>query len=189
MTADFASAATTPETLLADLLAGAAAEAPFILATAIIVWLSLPQLAERFAVIGKLLRPLSKRWREKAAKLDAQRDAVAMEQAKKLAAAAMKEMTPPDVRKMEDRLAHVEDAEDMLRAFVIYDELWHFHDDHNEARRGRKPALRLAFDTFEEKWQKGWRPFDEQGRYTGDYGDDRLPRDDRALNTYQAPDE
>ncbi len=99
-------------------------------------------------------------------------------------------MTPPDVRKMEERLLHIEDVEEMLKAFVIYDELWHFHDDHNEARRGRKPAHRLPFDLFEKKWGTGWRPFDEGGRYTGDPGPEGdMPQDDRALNQYRNPDD
>jgi hypothetical protein len=171
-------------------LTGLLDQAPLLGATAIIVWLSLPQLAERFVIIGKLLKPLSRRWREKAARLAAQQDAAALQKARELAALAMREMTPPDVVKMEERLMRVEDAEDMLRAFVIYDELWHFHDDHNEARRGRKPAHRMAFDTFEEKWKAGWRPFDERGQYTGDLGaGGDLPQDDRSLNQYRDPDE
>lgn len=166
-----------------ELVAGIVDQAPLLAATAAIIWLSLPQLAERFVIIGKVLSPLSRRWREKAARLAAQQDEAAMKKARELAAAAMKEMTPPDVRKLEDRLIRVEDAEDLLKAFVIYDELWHFHDDHNEARRGRTPAHRMSFDTFEERWQQGWRPFDERGRYTGGDGlDADLPSDDRDLN-------
>lgn len=169
-----------------ELLTGAVDQAPLLVAGAVIVWLSLPQLAERFEILGKLLSPLSRRWREKAEKLRKQQDEAALKKARELAAAAMKEMTPPDVRKLEERLLRVEDAEDMLKAFVIYDELWHFHDDHNEARRGRKPAHRMSFDAFELKWKRGWRPFDEEGQYTGDYGAEELPQDDRQLNQYRA---
>lgn len=149
-------------------LTGFLDQAPFITALAIILWLSLPQLAERFAIIGKLLRPLSRRWREKSERLEAQRHEVAMIEARKLAVAAMQEMTPPDVRKLLDRLNRVEDAEELLRAFVIYDELWHFKDDHNEARQGRIPAHRITFDLFEQKWHQGWRPFDDDGRLVDD---------------------
>lgn len=167
-------------TSLDKLLADAVDQAPLLAAIAAIVWLSLPQLAERFTIIGKVLSPLSRRWREKAERLAAQQDEAALKKARELAAAAMKEMTPPDVRKLEDRLIRVEDAEDLLKAFVIYDELWHFHDDHNEARRGRTPAHRMSFDTFEERWKQGWRPFDAQGHYTGGDGlDNDLPSDDR----------
>lgn len=153
---------------LDKVLSGLVDQTPFIIASAIVLWLSLPQLAERFEIIGKLLRPLSKRWREKAERLDKERHEVAMVEARKLAQAAMQEMTPPDVRKVLDRLNRVEDAEDMLRAFVIYDELWHFKDDHNEARQGRTPAHRISFDTFEKKWQRGWRPFDDAGHLVDD---------------------
>jgi hypothetical protein len=148
---------------------------PLIAVLAIVAWLSLPQLAERFAIIGKLSRPLSRRWREKAERLETQRKATVIEEARRLAAAAMKEMTPPDVAEMErrmqrldKRLETVQDAEDMLRAFVIYDELWHFRDDHDEARRGHRPVTRMAFDTFEAKWQDGWRPFDDNGKLVDD---------------------
>lgn len=167
---------------LEDFLVGLIDQMPLIAAIIIIVWLALPQLAERFVIVGKAVRPLSRRWREKAARLEAQRRAVALEEAKKLAVAAMKEMTPPDVRRIQERLGRVEDAEDMLRAFVIYDELWHFRDDHNEARRGRRPAHRMPFDTFEEKWKAGWRPFDGDGRFTGDDAGDvsSLPDGDRG---------
>lgn len=149
-------------------LSGLLENVPLFAATLIIVWLSLPQLAERFTLIGKLLKPLSRRWREKADRLEKQRREMAMAEAKKLAVAAMREMTPPDVKKIQERLERVEDDEDMLRSFVIYDELWHFHDDHNEARRGRTPAQRLPFDTFEDKWRAGWRPFDGAGRLVDD---------------------
>lgn len=123
---------------------------------------------QRFAIIGKLLRPLSRRWRDKAERLEAARHEAAMVEARKLAVAAMQEMTPPDVRKLTDRLIRVEDAEELLRAFVIYDELWHFKDDHNEARQGRIPAHRITFDLFEQKWHQGWRPFDDDGRLVDD---------------------
>ncbi len=170
------------------LLAGLVDQAPLVGTVAMVIWLSLPQLAERFEIIGKALKPLSKRWRDKADRLAKQQEEAATRKAEELAAAAMKRMTPPDALKMEQRLVRVEDAEDMLRAFVIYDELWHFRDDHNEARRGRKPAHRMSFDTFEEQWQSGWRPFDERGKYTGDTGaDGELPNDDRQLNAYREP--
>lgn len=156
-------------------LTGITENSPLLVAIAIIVWLSLPQLAERFAIIGKLLKPLSKRWREKAARLESERRQVALEEAKKLAAAAMAEMTPPDVSRMEARLKKldeqldiVQDGENLLRAYVIYDELWHFHDDRNAARRGRPPTDRLTFDSFETKWRGGWRPFDHDGRLVDD---------------------
>lgn len=155
-------------TTLDKALTGVLEQAPFIIALAIICWLSLPQLAERFAIIGKLLRPLSRRWRDKAERLEAARHEAAMVEARKLAVAAMQEMTPPDVRKLTDRLIRVEDAEELLRAFVIYDELWHFKDDHNEARQGRIPAHRITFDLFEQKWHQGWRPFDDDGRLVDD---------------------
>lgn len=170
---------------------------PIIGSALIIIWLSLPQLAERFVVIGKMVAPLSRRWRDKAERIEAARREGVLVEAKRLAAIAMQEMTPPDVVEMARRLARfaetlesVQDAEDLLRAFVIYDELWHFHDDHNEARRGRPPAHRMSFDAFEAKWKEGWRPFDERGKYTGDAGPEGdLPNDDRALNQYRAPDD
>jgi hypothetical protein len=160
---------------LDKLVLGIIDQVPLLVAIVIIVWLSLPQLAERFETISKLLRPLSRRWREKAERLDAERRQVALDEAKKLAAAAIKEMTPPDVTEMERRMARislqlrtVEDAEDCLRAYVIFDELWHFKDDHNEARSGRVPQIRMAFDLFELKWKAGWRPFDEEGKLVDD---------------------
>lgn len=171
-------------------LAKVTENAPFFVLLVVVVWMSLPQLAERFEIIGKLLKPLSVRWREKAERLERQRREAEERRAQEIAAAALKEMTPPDVRKMEERLLHVEDVEEMLKAFVIYDELWHFHDDHNEARRGRKPAHRMPFDRFELRWKAGWRPFDESGRYTGDVGPGGdMPQDDRALNQYRDPDD
>lgn len=168
-----AAAGLTADQLLLDLVDNL----PVIVLLGIIVWLSLPQLAERFAIIGRFIRwtGLSQRWKEKAERLEKQRRDAAMEEARKLAAAAMREMTPPDVRRMEeglrrlgDKLAVVADAEDMLRAYVIYDELWHFHDDLDEARRGRRPAHRMPIEVFETKWKSGWRPFDDDGRLVDD---------------------
>lgn len=150
---------------------------PVIVLLGIVVWLSLPQLAERFTIIGRFIRwtGLSKRWKDKAARLEKQRRDAAMEEARKLAAAAMREMTPPDVRRMEEGLRRLgdkfdvlEDSEAMLRAYVIYDELWHFHDDLDEARRGRRPAHRMPIEAFEQKWKSGWRPFDDAGRLVDD---------------------
>lgn len=158
-----------------DLLNATLDEAPFFVAVAIIVWLSAPQLAERFTLIGKLLRPLSKRWQEKSAQLEAQRRTETISELRTLALEVIKEIAPPDVKRMEDRMAglgkrldRAEDAEELLRAFVIYDELWHFNDDANEARHGRRPQVRMTFDVFEEKWREGWRPFDEHGRLVDD---------------------
>lgn len=177
-------------TTLDQLLVSLVENAPFIVLLAVVIWMSLPQLAERFEIVGKLVKPLSRRWREKAERMERQRREAEERRAQEIAAEAMKKITPPDVRKMEQRLLHIEDVEEMLKAYVIYDELWHFHDDHNEARRGRKPAHRLPFDRFEQRWNTGWRPFDEAGRYTGDPGPGGdLPQDDRALNHWEGSDD
>lgn len=48
---------------LEKLLAGLLENSPVIGSTLLIVWLSLPQLAERFEFIAKALRPFSKKWR------------------------------------------------------------------------------------------------------------------------------
>lgn len=161
--------------MLEKLLLDTVQQWPLIVVLLIVVWLSLPQLAERFEMVGKLVRPLSKRWRDKAERLETQRKAAAFEEAKQLAAAAIREMTPPDVAEMErrmarmtERLVFIEDAEDMLRAFIIYDELWHFEDDMNEARHGRRPVTRLTLEVFESKWRGGWRPFDDKGKLVDD---------------------
>ena len=72
-------------------LTGALDEAPFIIATTIILWLSLPQLAERFEIINKILRPLSRRWREKADQLDAQRRSANIKELRELALEVIKD--------------------------------------------------------------------------------------------------
>lgn len=165
-------------------------QAPWFVIVLIVIWLSLPSLAERFAIVGKLVGPLSKKWREKAERLERERRDFALKEARREVQAVMKELTPPDIRRMEQsqnrlaqRLMWVEDSEDMLKAFVTYDELWHFHDDNNEARRGRRPAHRMSFESFETKWKQGWRPFDNRGQYTGDTGSQgELPNDDRETS-------
>lgn len=161
--------------MLDKLLIDLADQAPVIVLVIIVIWLSLPTLAERFTIIGKLLRPLSRRWRQKAAALAEQQKAEALRMARELAKQAMAEMTPPDYAAMQKRLdrydetlERVQDAEALLRAFVIYDELWHFHDDRAQARHGRIPSTRIPFDMFEERWQKGWRPFDDEGHLIAD---------------------
>lgn len=151
-----------------DLLLATADQWPLFAVLAVVLWLSLPQLAERYEIIRKLVGPLSARWKKQAEKRQEQRRAVWMEEGKALVVAAISQMTPRDVKALEQRLERVEDAEDMLRSYVIYDELWHFNDDHNEARHGRRPAHRLAFDVFEEKWKRGWRPFDDDGQLVDD---------------------
>lgn len=153
---------------LNELLEGVVDQWPLLAVLAVVVWLSLPQIAERYEIVRKLVGPLSKRWQEKAEQQASERRAVWMQEGKTLVAAAIKEMTPRDVKRMEERLERVEDAEEMLKQFVIYDELWHFQDDHNEARHGRRPAHRMTFDVFESKWQQGWRPFDDDGKFVDD---------------------
>lgn len=151
-----------------ELLVKLADQAPWIIVLLIVFWLSLPQLAERFTIIAKVFRPFLKRWQERAEALENQRRKDALETAREDVRLVLKELTPPDAAKMEARLSGLEDAEAMLRAYVIYDELWHFHDNLDDVRRGNKPARRLSFETFEGKWMKGWRPFDDNGRFIDD---------------------
>lgn len=153
---------------LNDFLVATADQWPLFAVLAVMAWLSLPQLSERYEIIRKMVGPLSRRWKVRADKQQAQRRAVWMEEGKALVAAAITEVTPKDVLMMEKRLERVEDKEEMFRQFVIYDELWHFNDDHNEARHGRRPAQRISFDTFEDKWKLGWRPFDDDGKLVDD---------------------
>lgn len=157
------------------ILTGVADQAPLFVVVIIVVWLSLPQLAERFDTIAKLAAPLLKRQRAKQEDREKERREAALEQARIDVRMVLQELTPPDQKRVNqliselgEQLDRVQDGENMLRAFVIYDELWHFHDDFNEARQGRKPAKRFSFDTFETKWKKGWRPFDDDGRLVDD---------------------
>ncbi len=150
-------------------------QAPLLVVIVIVVWLSLPQLADRFETIAKLAAPSLKKQQAKQALREKERRRMSLETAREDVKLILKELTPPDVARMEDRqkrlerqLDSVEDAENMLRAYVIYDELWHFHDDHDAARRGETPANRITFDRFEQKWKKGWRPFDDDGRLIDD---------------------
>ncbi|WP_229482252.1 hypothetical protein, partial [Mycolicibacterium mageritense] len=59
---------------LDQVLIAVADNLPVIGLLAINLWLSLPQLAERFTLIGRFIRwtGLSRRWKEKAAKLESQ---------------------------------------------------------------------------------------------------------------------
>ena len=50
--------------MIDKLLATLLENSPVIGSTLLIIWLSLPQLAERFEFISKALRPFSKKWRE-----------------------------------------------------------------------------------------------------------------------------
>lgn len=170
-------AAVTPAAAgtLNDVLEKAADQAPLLVVVVIIVWLSLPQLAERFDVIARLAAPLLRKQQAKVEEREKERRRVALETAREDVRLVLAELTPPDVKRMEDRqkrlerqLDDIEDAENMLRAYVIYDELWHFHDDHDAARKGEVPAQRISFDQFEQKWKKGWRPFDREGRLVDD---------------------
>ncbi len=160
---------------LDKILSEAANQAPLFFVVIIVVWLSLPQLAERFDTIAKLAAPLLKKQRKKQEDREKERREAALEQARRDVRMVLQELTPPDQKRVNElidelgkQLDRVQDGENMLRAFVIYDELWHFHDDINEARQGRKPAKRFSFDTFESKWKQGWRPFDDDGRLVDD---------------------
>lgn len=160
---------------LDELLAKLVDQVPLFVVFLIVVWLSLPQLAERFAIIEKVAGPLLKRQKAKVAQREKERRRASLETARQDVKLILQELTPPDVKRMEERqkrlerqLDDVEDAENMMRAYVIYDELWHFHDDHDAARRGEIPAKRITFDRFEQKWKRGWRPFDDDGRLVDD---------------------
>jgi hypothetical protein len=53
--------------VIEDLLGTLARNSPTIGSTLLILWLSLPQLAERFAIVAKVVAPFSKRARKRAA--------------------------------------------------------------------------------------------------------------------------
>ncbi|MCV7226041.1 hypothetical protein [Mycolicibacterium komossense] len=131
--------------------------APLWVLIAAIIWLKLPDWAERFAIVGRLLEPLSKRWQEKAARNERNRREVMEAEARRLA---------PDYAEMERRLKRmdirlrlVEKSNEVNEAFIRYDADWHFNDE--MAAVGRPecvPAPRISHSQFERQYREGWRP-------------------------------
>lgn len=139
--------------LLTDLLD----QAPLWVLVLAIIWLKLPDWAERFTIVGRLVRPFSKRWRAKAARLARERKEAIDAEAARLA---------PDYAEMERRLGRMdvrlrllEQANEINEAYIRYDADWHFDDE--MAAVGRpdcKPAPRLHHGEFERLYRGGWRP-------------------------------
>lgn len=132
-------------------------QAPLWVLVLAIIWLKLPDWAERFTIVGRLVKPLSKRWRDKAARIARERKELALAEARRLA---------PDYAEMERRLARmdvrlklVEQSNEINEAFIRYDADWHFDDE--MAAVGRPdctPAPRLHHGEFERLYREGWRP-------------------------------
>jgi hypothetical protein len=132
-------------------------QAPVWVLIVAIIWLKLPEWAERFAIIGRLVKPFSKRWREKAQRLETERQQLAKAEARRLA---------PDYAEMERRLGRMdvrlrllEDMNEVNEAFIRYDADWHFDDEMAAVGRPEcAPAVRLHHGRFEQLYRDGWRP-------------------------------
>lgn len=144
--------------MIDNLIAKVLDQAPMWLLIAAIIWLKLPDWAERFTIVGKLVKPLSKRWRDKAEKLARERKELAKAEARRQA---------PDYAEMERRLGRmdvrlrvVELANEINEAYIRYDADWHFNDE--MAAVGRpdcEPAPRMQHGQFERLYRdENWRP-------------------------------
>lgn len=139
-----------------------------LLILAIVVFLAytLPRIAEASEAAAKLLGPIGRYWRERGLTRAEQHRAEVQREARQLAKAIVAEVTPPDYAEMERRLANMdrrikvlEESDQIQRAYIIYDENWHFADEMAAVRNPEcTPAPRYTFDQFKERWRQGWRP-------------------------------
>lgn len=141
-----------------------------LLAVAVLVLLAyaLPRIAEASASLAKLMGPIGRYWRSRGLRRAQEREAELQAEAKALAKQIVAEAMPPDYAEMGRRLANMErrvvsleESDQIQRAFIVYDDEWHFNDA--LAAVGRPdcaPAPRVAYNQFKRLWRDGWRPGD-----------------------------
>jgi hypothetical protein len=162
-----------------DAVLGALADRfPFLVLVVVVIWLSLPQLAERYAIVAKIVGPLARRWKRKADKraadVEDRHKAEVRKEAKVLAQEMIGQVAAaPDYAEMErrlermdsaqkraeDRIKRLEQSDEIQRAYIAYDADWHFDDE--MAAVGKpdcEPADRLPFERFKALYREGWRP-------------------------------
>ncbi|OCB43951.1 hypothetical protein A5721_22950 [Mycobacterium vulneris] len=139
-----------------------------LLAVAILVLLAytLPRIAEASSTLAKLMGPIGRYWRKRGLLRAAERDAELQKEAKELAKQIVAEVTPPDyaeqgrqLANMDRRVKTLEESDQIQRAFIVYDEEWHFNDALSAVGRPDcAPAPRLTHNQFKKHWRAGWRP-------------------------------
>lgn len=139
-----------------------------LLAIAVVVFLAytLPRLAEASEAVARLLGPIGRYWRDRGLDRAERHRSEVQREAKQLAKQIVAEVTPPDYAEMGRRLSNMdtrikilEESDRIHRAYIIYDEHWHFDDEMAAVRHPEcTPAPRYTFDQFRDKWRDGWRP-------------------------------
>ncbi|AJA43330.1 hypothetical protein VC60_gp29 [Mycobacterium phage Sbash] len=136
------------------------------LAALVLLAYALPRIAEASASLAKLMGPIGRYWRNRGLRRAAERDAELQAEARELAKQIVAEVTPPDYAEMGRRLANMErrvvsleESDQIQRAFIVYDEEWHFNDALSAVGRPDcAPAPRLTHNQFKRLWRAGWRP-------------------------------
>ena len=139
-----------------------------VVAVVVLLAYTLPRIAEASASLAKLMGPIGRYWRKRGLLRAEERDAELQKEAKELAKQIVAEVTPPDYAEMgrrlgnmERRVKSLEESDQIQRAFIVYDEEWHFNDA--LAAVGRPdcaPAPRMTHNQFKRLWRDGWRPGD-----------------------------
>lgn len=139
----------------------------FVLALVFFLSFVTTKLLETSKAAADLAGPLG-RWVQKRKDLRADRHKKELrEQARDLLADSdiADMLQPPDYEELKTQVTRCTDElrdsrmeRAALRSFVVYDEEWHFRDHLDAVDDERKPAARLAWDEFYEKYRQGWRP-------------------------------
>ncbi|AII28178.1 hypothetical protein VC74_gp30 [Mycobacterium phage Sparky] len=139
-----------------------------VVAVLVLIAYTLPRIAEASSTLAKLMGPIGRYWRRRGRVRAQERDAELQAEAKELAKLIVQEVTPPDYAEMGRRLANMErrvlsleESDQIQRAFIVYDEEWHFNDALSAVGRPDcAPAPRLTHNQFKRYWRAGWRPGD-----------------------------
>jgi hypothetical protein len=140
-------------------LAGLGSDWIFVIGVVYIVWLVLSKGAQTVTAISDALGPAGRvmvgiRDRRRKKRVDD-----ANREAEYLALAIS--TRSPEYLDLKERFDEVGRALRIMRAFIVYDEDWHFRDQRDDAAAGRTVGPRLCFDDFAEKFAAGWRPGSE----------------------------
>lgn len=126
------------------------------------------QFAQASEGFAKLIGPLGKFWRRKQEDERRERKETIRNETRDFIQTVMHDIKPPDYESLKrqlvnvlERVAEMEQTEQINTAYLIQDAEWHRETDMKLAEAGLlTPPLpaRLPYTEFARKWQTGWRP-------------------------------
>jgi hypothetical protein len=135
----------------------------------IVIWLVVTRIVETSEGAAKILGPLGRNISNSVKNREARYRADVAEQAKTIALDVLPKVSQPtdygvvkeQLTNVMDRVTDLEIENRAMRAFIIFDEEWHFRFDLLAVSQGVAYAElpeRISWTEFLAKWKAGWRP-------------------------------